>query len=187
MNAKILGSITALLFILVLGSCEEAGEDQDSQGKTASEQASAVGSMQKPEPTRVSSEGPTEVAVELTLEGSPVEMDRIFECVGMPGLGLGFSAFTDDFVGDGSSGVRVGGGFEDDSGKVLITTRNKKWVTEAATATLNFERIDTRTDDGHSFVTIVATGTAIAGAGELPFTLTVTCAPPGQWSSQGAE
>lgn len=143
--------------------------------------------MKMPEQAPASSEGPTEVAVKLTLEGSPVEIDRIHQCVGMPGLGLGFSAFTEDYVGNGVAGVRVGGGFEDDTGKVLITTRNKMWVTEAATAVLDFERTDTRTQDGYSFVTIAATGTAIAGAEELPFTLTVTCAAAGQRSRPDTE
>ena len=187
MIARVLGTIIALLVTLGLGACGDTGTDHNSQANTESEKAPSVSRMKNSEPAPASSEGPAEVAVALTLEGSPVEIARIFECVAMPGVGLGFSAFTEDYVGNGRAGVRVGGGFEDDRGQIVINTRDRKWATEAAPGTLDFKRTDTRTQDGHSFVTIVATGTAIADAEELPFTLTVTCAPAGQWSSQGAE
>ncbi|HAJ91490.1 MAG TPA: hypothetical protein DCO71_02515 [Gammaproteobacteria bacterium] len=135
--------------------------------------------MPVPRADATSTDGSKAEEVEMEMDGSPVAITRINECAATPGRGLGFSAMTDDHVGDGSTGVRVGGGFENKKGQLLITYQSKKWVAKEGVGYLSFNQIDTRTGDGRSFVTVKATGKAVAGTEELPFSLVVTCEPGG--------
>ena len=176
MTKKKAGTVISLLILNLLTACGDPGDKAD-----ASSIAKGESDQRMPAPSEGanSMDGPTAEAVKLEMDGSPVNITRINECAATPGRGLGFSAVTDDHVGDGSAGVRVGGGFEYKKGQLLITYQNKKWVAKEGTGALNFNQVDTRTSDGHSFVTVKATGKAIAGVDELPFSLTVTCEPGG--------
>ena len=179
MNKKNVGTVISLLLLNLLTACGDPADKADASSTADTEKGESVQRMPAPSEGANSMDGPTAEAVKLEMDGSPVNITRINECVATPGRGLGFSAVTDDHVGDGSAGVRVGGGFEYKKGQLLITYQNKKWVAKEGTGVLNFNQLDTRTSDGHSFVTVKATGKAIAGVDELPFSLTVTCEPGG--------
>ena len=173
------GTVLGLSMITILAACGDSGDKPDPLNAGDTDHARSVHRIPAPPEETTGTDGPTAEAVELALDGSPVDISQIHQCAATPGRGLGFSSWTDDHVGDGSAGVRVGGGFEYEKGRVLINYQSKKWVAEEGVGSLSFNRIDTRTSDGHSFVTVEATGKAVAGTDELPFSLTVTCEPGG--------
>ena len=179
MTKKSVGTLISLLILNLLTACGDPADKADASSTANTEKRGSVQRMPAPSEDATSTDGPTAEAVKLEMDGSPVNITRINECAATPGRGLGFSAVTDDHVGDGSAGVRVGGGFEYKKGQILITYQNKKWVAKEGTGVLNFNQVDTRTSDGHSFVTVKATGKAVAGVDEMPFSLTVTCEPGG--------
>ena len=180
MTNKNVGTVLSLLIFTLLTACGDPGDKADTSSAIGKDKAGGVQSMPVPGADATSTDGPTAESVELEMNGSPVAITRIYECAATPGRGLGFSAMTDDHVGDdGSAGVRVGGGFEYKKGQLLITYQSKKWIAKEGTGDLSFNQVDTRTGDGRSFVTVKATGKAIAGTEELPFSLVVTCEPGG--------
>jgi len=179
MTNKNVVTVLSLLIFTLLTACGDPGDKADTSSATNKDKAGSVQRMSAPGADAISTDGPMKEAVDLKIDGSPVAITRIHECAATPGRGLGFSAMTDDHIGDGSAGVRVGGGFESSKGQLLITYKNKKWVAKDRMGTLSFNQVDTRTGDGRSFVTVKATGKAAAGSEELPFSLVVTCEPGG--------
>jgi len=179
MTNKNVVTVLSLLIFTLLTACGDPGDKADTSSATNKDKAGSVQRMSAPGADAISTDGPMKEAVDLKIDGSPVAITRIHECAATPGRGLGFSAMTDDHIGDGSAGVRVGGGFESSKGQLLITYKNKKWVAKDGMGALSFNQVDTRTGDGRSFVTVKATGKAAAGSEELPFSLVVTCEPGG--------
>jgi hypothetical protein len=127
-----------------------------------------------------STTAPMKESIALTVDGETPELTQMVTCVATPGLGLGTQWSTADHVGDGSQGLGIAAGFERDQGRVTITFRNQRWQADAGTGELSFEMSDARTDDGHIFVTVEASGRVAAEGQELPFELTVTCEPGGR-------
>lgn len=130
--------------------------------------------------------GPTEETIVLELEGRRFLASRILECPATPGYGLGFNGSTEDYVGPTSDqGVRMGGGFEGDRGRVVVEYEGSGWTAgEGSTGgDLSFDLSDSRVVEGgstHQLVTVHASGTLVDEAGnELPFDLLVTCEPGG--------
>ena len=179
MTNKNVGTVLSLLMFNLLTACGDPGDKADTSSATDKDKAGSVQRMSAPRADATSTDGPMTEAVEFKMDGSPVAITRINVCAATPGLGLGFSAMTDDHIGDGSAGVRVGGGFENKKGQLLITYQSKKWIAKEGTGDLSFNQVDTRTGDGRSFVTVKATGKAVAGNDELPFFLIVSCEPGG--------
>ena len=179
MPNKNVGTVLSLLIFALLTACGDPGDKTDTSSAIDEDKAGGVQRMSVPGADATSTDGPAAESVELEMNGSPVGITRINECAATPGRGLGFSAMTDDHIGDGSAGVRVGGGFENKKGQLLITYQSKKWIASEGTGDLSFNQVDTRTGDGRSFVTVKATGKAVAGNDELPFSLIVSCEPGG--------
>ena len=130
----------------------------------------------------VSTDGPTEEAVALTVDGQDWDLPVQVTCQATPGRGLGARWSSDDFIGDGSRGLALGIGSEGGVGQVRITFRNATWTAgvDEGVGSLDFERSDHRTPEGRSFVTFRATGRAQAGEESVPFEVTVTCEPGGR-------
>jgi len=179
MMNKNVGTVISLFILTILTACGDPGDKAGTRSAADTDKAGSVQRMSAPGEDATSMDGPAAEAVKLEIDGSPVDITRINECAATPGRGLGFSAVTDDHIGDGSAGVRVGGGFEHKKGQLLITYQSKKWVAKDGTGALSFNQVDMRSGDGRSFVTVKATGKAVAGTDELPFALTVTCEPGG--------
>ena len=135
---------------------------------------------QRMEAEAPSTTGPMEESIALTVDGETPELTQMVTCIATPGLGLGTQWSTADHVGDGSQGLGIAAGFERDQGRITITFRNRRWQADADHGELSFEMSDTRTDDGHSFVTVEASGRVAADGEDLPFELTATCEPGGR-------
>jgi len=169
-----LATLGLLTLLIAAGACGGG----DAPGGEAEE--AAPGMPQRMEAEAPSTTAPMEESIALTVDGETPDLTQMVTCVATPGLGLGTQWSTADHVGDGSQGLGIAAGFERDQGRVTITFRNQRWQADAGTGELNFQMSDARTDDGHSFVTVEASGRVAADGQELPFELTVTCEPGGR-------
>ena len=118
-------------------------------------------------------------AVTGVFDGKSFEAALITECLAVPGYALGFNSTTEDYVSNtAGEGLRIGGGFEEDQGRLSANYLGRAWKAGMdSDGELGFALTDARSDDGmRQFVTVNAEGTFVDEAGEsVTFNVSATC------------
>ena len=162
--------------LMVLSACGGGSNPPSDETREQMEEASV--SPEQPLDATASSEEPAGESVTLTVAGQSYDLTVVQSCAATPGRGLGAQWSSEDFVGDGSSGMGLAAGFERDRGRVTLTFSDRSWIAEED-GDLTFEQTDIRTAEGRSWVTVHAAGQAVSDGDRVPFELTVTCEPGG--------
>jgi hypothetical protein len=159
-----------LLSLFVHVACSGGGESSDAMESDAAQDS----------PPEAMAPETLEESIALTVDGETPELVQMTTCVATPGRGLGTQWSTADFIGDGSRGLGVAAGFDGDQAQITITFRDQRWRAAGDEGEVSFQRTDSRTQGGRSFVTVVASGRAVADGESVPFELSVTCEPGGR-------
>lgn len=154
--------------------------------QAAGEQPPNVQRMEMPAAAAPQSGGgpaPDGESVAGEFDGKRFEAALITQCPATPGYALGFNATTEDYVSNAAGkGLRIGGGFEKEQGKLSANYLGRAWKAgEGSDGELDFTMTSARSADGkRQFVTVHATGTFVDEAGaSVPFDVIATCEPGG--------